>query len=65
MLFVCVAGVGSILGMEVAYSPPYWVHALIAIPVLIMLPLLLLRPAKGLLINQQWKADAREGRLQK
>jgi uncharacterized protein (DUF983 family) len=41
------------------------VHALIAIPVLIVLPLLLLRPAKGLLINQQWKADAREGRLGK
>jgi cytochrome c oxidase subunit 3 len=65
MLFVCVAGVGSILGIEAAYSPPYWVHALIGIPVLIVLPLMLLRPAKGLLINQQWKADAREGRLQK
>ena len=32
------------------------------IPVLVILPLLLLRPAKGVLINQQWKTDAREGR---
>ena len=65
MLCVCVVGVGSILGIEVAYSPPYWVHALIAIPLLVILPMLLLRPVKGVLINQQWKADAREGRLQK
>ena len=64
MLFVCVAGVGSILGVEVAYSPSYWVHALIAIPVLIILPLLLLRPVKGVLLNQQWKTGAREGRRQ-
>jgi uncharacterized protein (DUF983 family) len=62
MLFVCVVGVGSILGIEVAYSPPFWVHALIAIPVLVLLPLALLRPVKAVLINQQWKTDAREGR---
>jgi len=62
MLFVCVVGVGSILGVEVAYSPPFWVHALIAIPVLVILPLVLLRPVKGVLLNQQWKTGAREGR---
>lgn len=62
MLFVCVAGVGSILGVEVAYTPPFWVHALIALPLLVLLPLALLRPAKGVLINQQWKTGAREGR---
>lgn len=61
MLFVCFAGVGSILGIEVAYSPPIWVHVLIAIPVLIILPLLLLRPAKGILLCQQWKTDAGSG----
>ena len=64
MLFVCVVGVGSILGVEVAYTPPFWVHLLIAIPVLIVLPLALLRPVKGVLLNQQWKMDAREGRRQ-
>ena len=62
MLFVCVVGVGSILGVEVAYSPSFWVHVLIAIPILIILPLLLLRPVKGVLLNQQWKTNAREGR---
>jgi uncharacterized protein (DUF983 family) len=62
MLFVCVVGVGSILGVEVAYAPPFWVHALIAIPLLIVLPMLLLRPVKGVLLCQQWKTGAHEGR---
>ena len=62
MLFVCVVGVGSILGVEVAYAPSFWVHALIAIPVLIILPMLLLRPVKGILLCQQWKTGAQEGR---
>jgi uncharacterized protein (DUF983 family) len=63
MLFVCVVGVGSILGVEVAYAPPLWVHLSLAIPILIILPLILLRPVKGVLLNQQWKTKAREGRL--
>jgi uncharacterized protein (DUF983 family) len=62
MLFVCVAGVGSILGIEIAYSPPFWAHMLIAIPLLIILPLVLLRPMKAILLAQQWKTGAREGR---
>ena len=64
MLFVCVVGVGSILGIEVAYSPPIWVHVLLAIPLLILLPLILLRPVKGVLLAQQWKTGAHEGRHQ-
>lgn len=63
MLFVCVVGVGSILGVEAAYQPPFWVHVLIAIPTLIILPLALLRPVKGVLLNQQWKTGAQEGRI--
>lgn len=62
MLFVCIAGVGSILGLEAAYSPPLWVHALIAVPVLVILPMALLRPVKGVLLCQQWKTGASEGR---
>ena len=65
MLFVCIAGVGSILGIEAAYAPPFWVHVLIAIPVLVILPMALLRPVKGVLLCQQWKTGAREGRQEK
>jgi len=65
MLFACVFGVGSILGIEVVYSPAWWVHVLVAIPVLIVIPMILLRPVKGLLLAQQWKTGAREGRVSK
>ena len=65
MLFVCIVGVGSILGIEIAYSPPFWVHALIAIPLLVILPMALLRPVKGVLLCQQWRTGAQEGRLVK
>lgn len=63
MLFVCIFGVGGILGVEIAYAPAWWVHVLIAIPALLILPLLLLRPVKGFLLCQQWKTNAQEGRL--
>jgi uncharacterized protein (DUF983 family) len=63
MLFACVFGVGSILGVEVAYGPPWWVHVLIAIPILIVLPMLLLRPVKGLMLAQQWRTGAEQGKL--
>ena len=65
MLIAGFFGVGSILGIEVAYSPAWWVHVLIAIPVLIIMPMILLRPVKGMLLCQQWKTNAQEGRLHK
>jgi len=63
MLIVGFVGVGSILGIEAAHAPPYWVHALIAIPLLILLPLILLRPIKGMLLCQQYLTKAQEGRI--
>ena len=65
MLFASIFGVGSILGIEVAYSPSWWVHVLIAVPVLIIIPMILLRPMKGVLLAQQWKTNASEGRISK
>lgn len=55
--------VGGALGVEVAYQPPYWVHAALWLPLAIVLPLLLLRPAKGLMLCQQYAQQAREGRI--
>ena len=63
MLFACIVGVGSIFGLEAAYSPPYWVHGLVGLLLIVVVPMLLLRPVKGLLLAQQWKTSAREGRL--
>jgi uncharacterized protein (DUF983 family) len=60
MLFACVVGVGSIFGLEAAYSPPIYVHVLAALILIIIVPMLLLRPVKGLLLAQQWKMNAHE-----
>jgi len=55
--------VGAALIVEVAYKPPYWVHALAWGSLAILLPLLLLRSFKGALIALQYKHKAEEGRL--
>ena len=55
--------VGAALLVEMAYAPPYWVHAALWGPLAILLPLLLLRSFKGVLIALQYKHKAREGQL--
>ncbi len=56
--------VGAIL-TEIFYRPPYWVHALLWGPGIILLSAGLLRPFKGVLIGLQYKHQAREGRIDK
>ncbi len=54
---------GGALIVEILYRPPYWVHALLWIPLAIALPLLILRPLKAILIALQYANKATEGRL--
>jgi uncharacterized protein (DUF983 family) len=63
MLIAGFLAVGGVLFVEVNWKPDYWVHAVIATPLAVFLPLLLLRPAKGILLCQQYATQAREGRL--
>ena len=56
--------VGMALVVEVKYQPPYWVHAVLWIPLGLSLTLGLLRPLKGWLIGQQYRHKASEGRLE-
>ena len=49
--------------VEIMYQPPYWVHAALWIPLILLLTLGPLRPMKGLLIALQYHHKAREGRL--
>ena len=51
------------LGVEMAYHPPYWVHAVLWVPAILILPLLLLRPFKAVLVAIQYQNQAREGQL--
>lgn len=53
---------GGALVTEVAYKPPYWVHAVIWGPAILILSLGFLRPLKTWLIVQQYKHRAEEGR---
>lgn len=54
---------GSALAVEILYSPPYWVHALLWVPLILATTLLPLRPIKGLMIALQYHHKAAEGRL--
>ncbi len=59
MLLTGFAAVGGALWVEVMWRPSYWVHALVAIPLAVVLPLVLLRPIKGILVCQQYKTKAK------
>jgi len=50
---------------EVVYQPPYWVHAVLWIPLVLFVTLGPLRPIKGLLIALQYHHKAQEGRLER
>jgi uncharacterized protein (DUF983 family) len=54
---------GSALAVEILYAPPYWVHALLWGPLILVTTLLPLRPVKGLLIALQYYHKAAEGRF--
>ena len=51
------------LGVEFAYQPPYWLHALLWLPLIALTTLGPLRPIKGVMIALQYHHAAAEGRL--
>jgi len=51
--------------VEFVYQPPYWVHAALWLPLVLLLTLGPLRPIKGLLIALQYHHRAQEGRLER
>ena len=55
--------VGAALITEVLYRPPFWVHAALWLPLILVVTLGLLRPMKGLLIALQYHHKAAEGRF--
>jgi uncharacterized protein (DUF983 family) len=55
--------VGAALITEVVYQPPYWVHAALWLPLILVVTLAPLRPLKGLMIALQFHHKAAEGRL--
>jgi uncharacterized protein (DUF983 family) len=43
-----------VLAVEVAWSPPYWLHAAIWLPLTVGLAVGLLQPVKGAIVGWQW-----------
>jgi uncharacterized protein (DUF983 family) len=66
-VFVILIGGGIVvfaaLITEVLYQPPYWVHAALWLPLILIVTLVPLRLIKGLLIALQYHHKAAEGRL--
>jgi uncharacterized protein (DUF983 family) len=54
---------GLALYVEFTFSPPYWVHAVLWIPLIVILSLLFLRLSKSTLLVLQYRHKAGEGRL--
>ncbi|OJF92874.1 DUF983 domain-containing protein [Pararhizobium antarcticum] len=55
--------VGSALWMEVNVNPPLWVHFILWIPLATILTLGIMRMLKGVLINLQFRNNARSGEI--
>ena len=63
MVIASALTMGVVLWVEFTYQPAYWVHAMVAIPLALGIPLLLLRPGKAMLVNQQYKTNAAPGQI--
>jgi uncharacterized protein (DUF983 family) len=49
--------------VEVAYQPPFWLHAVLWVPLVLLTTLAPLRSMKSLLVALQFHHKAQEGRL--
>jgi uncharacterized protein (DUF983 family) len=56
--------VGAALAVETIYQPPYWVHAALWGPLILITTVLPVRPLKGILIALQFHHKAEPGRLE-
>lgn len=54
---------GGAMYVELVHQPPYWVHALLWLPIGVLIPAIMLPPVKALLITLQYAHKAEEGRL--
>jgi uncharacterized protein (DUF983 family) len=57
--------VGAMLLTEVVYQPPLWVHAMVWLPVILLMTIGPLRPMKATLMALQYHHAAAEGQLTK
>jgi len=66
VFLIMIAGaivVGCALVVEVKYQPPFWLHAALWLPLILLTTIAPLRPMKSLLIALQFHHKAAPGRL--
>lgn len=63
MLIAGTLSMAGVLFVELTWQPAYWVHALVAIPLAVVLPVTMLRPVKGIMVCRQYETRAQEGRM--
>lgn len=63
ILIVGFVVVGAALWAEVNFNPPLWLHFILWIPLAIVFSLGLTRMLKGILINLQFRNNARPGEI--
>lgn len=56
---------GLAIAVELIFSPPWWVHALLWPPLTLALILASLRLTKGMLLALEYRNNAREGRIRR
>ncbi|MGL4242200.1 MAG: DUF983 domain-containing protein [Beijerinckiaceae bacterium] len=54
-----------VLWTEVTYEPPLWLHAVVFLPLTLIVCLAMLRPLKASLIHRQYVMRAEQGRVQR
>lgn len=64
MSFVGIVVVALAMGVEFSYEPPMWLHAALWLPFTVLLSMVLIRPAKGIMIALQYRHRAEQGRLE-
>jgi uncharacterized protein (DUF983 family) len=65
MFFAGFVVVAAALVVEITYQPPFWVHAVLWAPLILLTTIGPLRPMKGLLIALQFHHKAAEGQLER
>lgn len=63
LLVGCVPSLLFGVWLEVAFTPPIWVHAVVTLPIILVSCIAPLRPLKGWLIASQYRFGAGEGRV--
>lgn len=62
-LFACVPGVVFMIALELIANPPFWIHLLVSLPMVVLSTVAPLRPLKGWLVASQFFFEAREGQI--